>query len=132
MSGGFSARSRSRAVLLTIAYKVCQRKQRDFIELVSLTLLSPTLPDRRPALNHLIRAVQDSNGVRRCAARRVLITLPRHQYRLVAHPAGSDDLLHFSHPVGDHPVPADQLHRVSPFVRNLHGVEKEPLALLWA
>src|ERR1019366_1210583 len=53
------------------------------------------------------------------------------QHWLFANDARTLDLFHFSHPVGDNPMAAHKLHFVMAFVRNVDGVEKKPLTLLW-
>ena len=45
--------------------------------------------------------------------------------------ARTSNLLHFSHGVGNHPMTADELHRIRSLICNADGVKKEPLIETW-
>ena len=71
---------------------------------------------------HLIGAVHGSERRGERAASGVLKTLTRTEHGLIADDAGAADLLHFAHAIGDHPVTADQLHRVAAFIPDVDAV----------
>lgn len=80
-------------------------------------------------IDHLVGTIHRAKGRRERAARCVFKALPWRQHRLFAHDAWTADLFHFSYAVSDYPMSAQELNRIAAFVRNGHGVEKEPLAL---
>jgi hypothetical protein len=80
--------------------------------------------------DHLICAVHGAKRGAERAARRVVEGLPRREHGLLADHARSPDLLDLAIAIGDDPVTGDQLCGLGAEVRDLDGVEEEPLVIL--
>ena len=79
--------------------------------------------------DHLIGALHHAEGRVERAAGGIREGLAGSEDRLLADDPRAPDLFHVPRPVGDGPVPGNQLRGLGPLVRYRDRVEEEPLVL---